>query len=77
MPIGRIKWFSPAKGYGFITKEDGSDIFLHYTGLLDPKDRRLFSGDQVEFEEVEGDKGRKAIMVRRTTSDAPRLTKGE
>ncbi len=77
MPTGRIKWFSPAKGYGFITKESGGDVFLHYTGLLDPKDRRLFSGDEVEFEEVEDDKGRKAVKVRRIASGATKPAKGE
>jgi cold shock protein len=64
MPNGCIKWFSPSKGYGFITKEDGSDVFLHYTGLAPEQDRRLFPGDRVEFEEAEGEKGRKAVNVR-------------
>ena len=65
MPSGLIKWFSPSKGYGFITREtDGEDIFLHYSGLARGQERKLFPGDKVEFEEEDGEKGIKAIDVR-------------
>jgi cold shock protein len=64
MPVGAIKWFSPSKGYGFITRDDGVDVFVHYSGLAPDQDRRLFPGDRVEFEEAEGEKGRKAVGVR-------------
>lgn len=64
MKTGSIKWFSPSKGYGFITDDDGRDLFLHYSGLNADQDRRLFPGDRVEFEDVEGEKGRKATSVR-------------
>jgi len=73
MPVGHVKWFSPAKGYGFITKEEGGDLFVHYSGLAEGQDRRLFPGDKVDFEEVEGEKGRKAIAVKRL----PRPEDGE
>lgn len=64
MASGHIKWFSPAKGYGFITPVGGEeDIFLHYTGLIDPGKRDLKKGDMVEFDIVEGEKGPKALNV--------------
>lgn len=64
MKTGSIKWFSPSKGYGFITNDAGEDLFLHYSGLVPGQDRRLFPGDRVEFDEVGGEKGRKATSVR-------------
>ncbi|MBP5233977.1 MAG: cold shock domain-containing protein [Planctomycetes bacterium] len=64
MTLGRIKWFSPVKGYGFITLPDGGEVFLHYTGLAAGQERRLFPDDKVEFEVVAGEKGTKAINVR-------------
>lgn len=72
MPTGKIKWFSPVKGYGFITKEDGSDVFLHASFLAADEDRHLFPGDLVEFQEIGGEKGPKATDVRRVPEgDAP------
>ena len=47
MTLGRIKWFSPVKGYGFITLPDGGEVFLHYTGLAAGQERRLFPDDKV------------------------------
>lgn len=61
---GKIKWFSPAKGYGFITLADGREVFLHYSGLADGQERRLFPDDKVEFELADGEKGVKAINLR-------------
>lgn len=64
MPTGTIKWFSPSKGYGFITRDtDGKDIFLHFSGLAPDQERRLFPGDKVEFSEEDGEKGIKATNV--------------
>lgn len=68
--IGKIKWFSPSKGYGFITKENGEDVYVHYTGLAPGQDRRLFPGDLVEFKEVEGEKGPKAVDLVRIQRNA-------
>lgn len=64
MQTGLIKWFSPSKGYGFITRDDGADIFLHHSGLAKDQERKLYPGDRVEFSEIDGEKGRKATDVR-------------
>jgi CspA family cold shock protein len=61
---GVVKWFSNEKGYGFITPENGSsDIFVHYTAIQDKGYRTLAEGAQVEFEVVEGPKGKQASSV--------------
>ena len=66
MPIGRVKWFSDAKGYGFIQQEDGSqDIFVHFSAIDGRGFRSLQEGQLVEFEVESGPKGMKAISVRR------------
>ena len=64
MQTGLIKWFSPSKGYGFITSSTGEDVFLHYSGLADGQERRLYPGDRVEYTQVDGEKGKKATEVR-------------
>lgn len=72
MPSGSIKWFSPSKGYGFITRDnDGEDIFLHFSGLAEGQERRLFPGDKVEFQEENGEKGIKATNVICTEKATP------
>ncbi len=61
---GVVKWFSPEKGYGFITPENGTpDIFVHYTAIQGAGYRTLDEGSQVEFEVVEGPKGKQASTV--------------
>ena len=63
---GVVKWFSNEKGYGFITPENGtSDIFVHYTAIEGSGYRTLDEGTQVEFEIVEGPKGKQASTVTR------------
>ena len=57
MPEGKVKWFNTRKGYGFIATEDGSDIFVHYSGISGKGYRSLVEGDPVTFDVVEGDKG--------------------
>lgn len=65
MPIGRVKWFSDAKGYGFIQQEDGSpDIFVHFSVIEGSGFRSLQEGQLVEYEVQAGPKGMKAISVR-------------
>lgn len=65
MPIGRVKWFSDAKGYGFIEQEDGSpDIFVHFSVIEGSGFRSLQEGRMVEYEVQEGPKGMKAVSVR-------------
>ena len=62
---GKVKWFDPQKGYGFIQKEDGQDIFVHMNDL--EGGITLNEGDEVEFEVGEGPKGPKAVNVRRVS----------
>lgn len=60
---GSVKWFDTAKGYGFITTEEGKDIFVHYTGINKDGFRGLEQGQEVEFDVEEGKKGAQAINV--------------
>ncbi len=63
MAKGTVKWFNETKGYGFITHEDGSDVFVHYTSIEGNGFRALAEGDMVSFDTEEGPKGLKAINV--------------
>jgi cold shock protein len=60
---GKVKWFNNSKGYGFIGREDGADVFVHYTAITGEGYRSLQEGDDVEFEIVEGQKGPQAANV--------------
>lgn len=60
---GRVKWFSEAKGYGFIEREEGDDVFVHYTAINAEGFRTLQEGQEVEFEVVQGTKGPQAENV--------------
>ncbi len=60
---GTVKWFNNSKGYGFIGREDGGDVFVHYTAIVGDGYRTLQEGDPVEFEIVEGQKGPQAANV--------------
>jgi CspA family cold shock protein len=60
---GVVKWFSAEKGYGFIKQEDGPDVFVHYTAIQGAGYRSLEEGKKVEFEIVEGPKGKQASNV--------------
>jgi cold shock protein len=62
---GRIKWFNSSKGYGFIGRDDGQDVFVHYSGILGEGYRTLQEGDRVEFESAQGPKGPQASNVRK------------
>ncbi|HOS39276.1 MAG TPA: cold-shock protein [Spirochaetota bacterium] len=64
MPKGVVKWFNSKKGFGFIKKEDGSDIFVHFTGIGGNGFKSLNEGDNVEFQIENSDKGPRAIDVR-------------
>lgn len=61
---GRVKWFDNKKGYGFITNEDGKDIFVHYTGIISNSFKTLNEGEKVSFELENGAKGEQAINVK-------------
>ncbi len=60
---GTVKWFNSEKGYGFITPENGSDLFVHYSEIQSNGFRTLNEGDKVEFEITEGRKGKQASAV--------------
>ncbi len=64
MTKGQVKWFNEKKGYGFITAEDGKDVFVHYSGIQGERFRSLNEGDKVEFEVSKGSKGPQAVNVR-------------
>lgn len=65
MATGTVKWFNDAKGYGFITTENGTDAFVHYGDIQGDGFKTLSEGDQVEFELSQGPKGPKAVKVRK------------
>ena len=60
---GTVKWFNNSKGYGFIGREDGPDVFVHYSAIVGDGYRTLQEGDPVEFEIVQGPKGPQAANV--------------
>jgi len=60
---GKVKWFNNAKGYGFIEREGGEDVFVHYSAITGDGYRTLQEGDAVEFEVVQSDKGLQAANV--------------
>jgi len=64
---GRVKWFNNTKGYGFIGREDGADVFVHYSAIAADGFRTLNEGDLVEFEIVQGQKGPQAANVSKVT----------
>jgi cold shock protein len=61
---GTVKWFSNEKGYGFITLDEGDDVFVHYTEIQSDGYKSLADGQRVEFEIVEGRKGKQASNVK-------------
>jgi CspA family cold shock protein len=63
---GKVKWFNNAKGYGFLGRSDGPDIFVHYSAILGDGYRTLQEGDSVEFEIEQGPKGPQAARVVKT-----------
>lgn len=65
MASGRVKWFDNKKGFGFISNEAGSDVFVHYSAIQGPGFKTLKEGELVQFELIESDKGLKAQNVLR------------
>ena len=61
--VGKVKWFSAEKGYGFIEREDGGDVFVHFSAIQDEGFKTLTEGQEVEFEIVEGARGPQAANV--------------
>jgi CspA family cold shock protein len=63
MPVGRVKWFDERKGYGFISREDGDDIFVHFSEIQTEGFKTLTENQEVSFEIKEGPKGLQAANV--------------
>lgn len=63
MKTGTVKWFDNKKGYGFIAREDGKDIFVHYTAILTEGFKTLEEGQPVQYDVVEGKRGLQASNV--------------
>jgi CspA family cold shock protein len=60
---GRVKWFNEKKGFGFISRDDGDDVFVHFTAIKRDGFKSLSEGDEVEFEITNGPKGPQATNV--------------
>ncbi|HLR67921.1 MAG TPA: cold shock domain-containing protein [Virgibacillus sp.] len=60
---GKVKWFNAEKGFGFIEREDGDDVFVHFSAIQAEGFKTLEEGQDVEFEIVEGDRGPQAANV--------------
>ncbi len=67
MPRGTVKWFDDAKGYGFISGDDGKDVFVHHTAIQGEGFRTLAEGQQVEFDVQQDKKGPRASNVTKLT----------
>ena len=63
MAKGRVKWFNEKKGFGFISRGDGSDVFVHFSAIQREGFKTLSEGDEVEFEVTKGPKGEQATNV--------------
>jgi CspA family cold shock protein len=63
MESGKVKWFNRKKGYGFIVREDGTDVFVHYSGIAGDGFKTLEEEQEVTFEVVDGEKGLQATNV--------------
>ena len=68
MPTGTVKWFDTKKGFGFIVNSEGKDVFVHYTSIEGDGFRALKDGEQVEYEQIQGEKGLLAKSVKRVAA---------
>jgi len=70
MAHGTVKWFNADKGFGFITQDEGPDVFVHYSAIDTSGFKALNEGDQVEFAVTQGPKGPQAQSVKKVTTTA-------
>jgi CspA family cold shock protein len=63
MPTGRVKWFNAGKGYGFLEQDGGEDVFVHFSAIESEGFKTLTAGQEVNFEIVQGAKGKQAANV--------------
>jgi cold shock protein len=68
--VGKVKWFNDVKGYGFIARDDNSDVFVHHTAIRMEGYRTLKEGEVVAYELLDGEKGPQALNVKRETLEA-------
>ncbi len=64
MPVGRVKWFNEQKGYGFISREDGEDVFVHFSEIVADGFKTLSENQEVSFDIKEGPRGLQATNVK-------------
>ncbi len=77
MARGTVKWFSAEKGYGFIEREDGDDVFVHFSAIQEEGFKSLEEGQEVEFDIVTGDRGPQASNVTKAGFGATNKGLGE
>lgn len=65
METGTVKWFNSSKGFGFISREEGEDVFVHFKAIIGDGYKTLDEGDKVEFEVEQGPKGLQAANVKK------------
>ena len=65
MAVGKVKWFSAEKGYGFIAREEGDDVFVHFSAIQSDGFKTLEEGQEVSFEIIEGPRGAQAADVKK------------
>ena len=63
--VGKVRWFNPAKGYGFLGRDGGADVFVHYTAIQNGDFRSIKEGEPVSFDVTEGVQGPQAVQVHR------------
>ena len=77
MVKGKIKWFSNQKGYGFITPDEGKDVFVHFSAITGGGYKTLEEGDEVEFEVTQRNKGDQAANVRKINDTVDKIQEAE
>ena len=65
MALGKVKWFSAEKGYGFIAREEGDDVFVHFSAIQSDGYKTLDEGQNVSFDIIEGERGPQAANVKK------------